>query len=162
MKKTFLLKLEDELDENLYSNHSTYHKGDSGLDLFVLKEQDIGPGETVLLDLGVIVQCRSKQTDLMKLLKGEKYNYHSYLMLPRSSVAKTPLIMRNSLGLIDKGYTGSLKAAFYNTSSEVFQVKRGERYVQLVNFDLSEVNFRIVDEVRETSRGSGGFGSTGK
>jgi dUTP pyrophosphatase len=162
MGKTFLLKLEDEIDESLYSNHSTYHAGDSGLDLFVLKDQDIGPGETVLLDLGIIVQCRSKQKNVVKLCKGEMYNYHSYLMLPRSSVAKTPLIMRNSLGLIDKGYIGSLKAAFYNTSNEVFKVKRGERYVQLVNYDLSEVKFKIVNKVRETSRGIGGFGSTGK
>lgn len=159
-EKIFLLKLEDELDEYLYSNHSTYHKGDSGLDLFVLKEEDIGPGETVMLDLGVVVQCRLKQGYVPKMFKKNKY--YSYLMLPRSSVAKTPLIMRNSVGLIDKGYTGTLKAAFYNTSSETFKVKRGERYVQLVNYDLSEVNFKIVNKVRKTSRGSGGFGSTGK
>lgn len=70
--------------------------------------------------------------------------------------------MVNSIGLIDKGYTGNIKAPFFNTSSTLtFNLKKGERYVQLVNGDLSDVHFRIVTDHRETSRGSGGFGSTG-
>jgi dUTP pyrophosphatase len=70
--------------------------------------------------------------------------------------------MCNSIGLIDKGYTGTLKCPFYNVSDESFVLQRGERYVQLVNSDLSNICFKLVDELRDTKRGDGGFGSTGK
>jgi dUTP pyrophosphatase len=70
--------------------------------------------------------------------------------------------MKNSVGLIDKGYTGSIKAPLMNVSSEPFTIKRGERYVQLVNSDLSGVKFKLVKSLRKTSRGEGGFGSTNK
>ena len=69
--------------------------------------------------------------------------------------------MVNSIGLIDKGYIGNIKAPFLNTSSTTtFHLKKGDRYVQLVNGDLSDVHFKIVTKHRETS-GSDGFGSTG-
>ena len=163
MQKTFLLNLvHEKVDLELYKNHNTYHSGDAGLDLFVLDDLTISPGETALVDLGVKVQCVSKTKCVLKLLKGEKYDYHSYFLFPRSSIAKTPLIMKNSIGLIDKGYTGSIKAPLMNASSEPFTIKRGERYVQLVNSDLSGVNFKLVNSLRKTSRGEGGFGSTNK
>jgi dUTP pyrophosphatase len=80
--------------------------------------------------------------------------------MPRSSISKTPLLMRNSIGLIDSGYVGNIKAPLYNTSSEPFELKRGERYVQLVNSNLDAVSLQLVDKHRDTSRGQGGFGST--
>jgi dUTP pyrophosphatase len=69
--------------------------------------------------------------------------------MPRSSISKTPLIMKNSVGLIDAGYLGNIKAPLYNTSSEPFYITRGQRYVQLVNGDLSPVNMEIVTEHRD-------------
>jgi dUTP pyrophosphatase len=69
-------------------------------------------------------------------------------------------MMKNSIGLIDKGYTGSLKVPLMNFSNKDFTIKRGDRYVQLVNSNLSGVNFKLVATLRETSRGEGGFGST--
>jgi len=163
MKKTFLLQLVDEeRDLDLYKNHSTYHPGDAGLDLFIVEDLTILPGETALVDLGVKCQSVSSDKWFYKLVFGKRYNYHSYFSLPRSSIYKTPLIMKNSIGLIDKGYVGSIKAPLMNTSSESFTIKRGERYVQLVNSDLSDVNFKLVSELRSTERGEGGFGSTNK
>jgi dUTP pyrophosphatase len=70
--------------------------------------------------------------------------------------------MHNSIGLIDSGYLGNLKVPFHNTSTEPFFVERGKRYVQLVNGDLSPVSFKLVEEHRDTTRGEGGFGSTGQ
>lgn len=163
MKKTFLLNIvHEKVDFELYNNHNTYHDGDAGLDLFILEDLTIEPGQTILVDLGVKVQCVNKTKCFWKMLKGEKYDYHSYLLFPRSSISKTPLIMKNSIGLIDKGYTGSIKAPLMNVSCESFTIKRGERYVQLVNSDLSGVNFKLVKSLRATSRGDGGFGSTNK
>lgn len=153
-QRTFDLFVPNQQDRLLYENHSTFHDGDAGLDLFVTKDVTIPPKTTVLIDLGV--HCQSRSTFLFK------ERYHSYLLMPRSSISKSPLVMQNSVGLIDKGYTGSVKAPMYNTSDNEFAVKRGERYVQLVNGDLSDIHFRLVDKLRDTSRGQQGFGSTGQ
>lgn len=161
MVKTFLLKIVGNDIKDLYENHETYHKGDAGLDLFITKDQTILPGETLLVDLEVQCQNRSIDPCVWHWLSGNFFKYHSYLLLPRSSISKTPLILKNSIGLIDAGYLGNIKAPFYNTSSEPFYIKKGQRYVQLVNSDLSPVSMKIVSEHRNTSRGSGGFGSTG-
>jgi dUTP pyrophosphatase len=156
-RKTFTLNVSDK---ELYENHSTFHAGDAGLDLFVLEDLMIPGGETKLVDFGVTCQSKSLSWCPFKWIRGKFYNYHSYFLMPRSSICKTPLIMRNSVGLIDSAYTGNLKAAFYNTSSEPFYMTRGQRYVQLVNGDLSEARFTLTNSQRETSRGQGGFGST--
>ena len=161
MKRQFLLKIENSNNEEFYFNHRTFHKGDCGLDLFIKDPVTIPPGETVLVDLGVRCQSRSFNWCIWNWIRGKFYRYHSYMLVPRSSISKTPLMMRNSVGIIDKGYTGTLKAPFYNTSSEPYYLQRGNRCVQLVNGDMSDVHFKIVDSHRQTSRGTNGFGSTG-
>ncbi len=154
-KKEFLIKVTDSESLKMYQNHSTFHDGDAGLDLFTIKTDLIPPGETKLIELGI--QCQSRSFNWWSW----KWIYHSYFMIPRSSIYKTPLIMHNSVGLIDSGYLGTLKAPLHNTSSEPFLVEPGKRYVQLVNGDLSPVSFKLVTKHRTTSRGEGGFGSTG-
>lgn len=156
----FLIQVESN-HKSLYENHSTYHNGDSGLDLFIIHDVTIQPGETKFVDLGVRCQCRSFEYKFWRWFTHGFYKYHSYMLWPRSSISKTPLIMRNSLGLIDSEYTGNIKAPLYNTSSEPFTLRKQQRYVQLVNPDLSPVYFKIVDKQRSTTRGVGGFGSTG-
>lgn len=162
MARTFLIKVSDPSAESLYASHSAYHTGDAGLDLFVTHEVQIPPGQTVLVDFGVSCQSRSASKCPWDWVRGKLYKFHSYLLLPRSSISKTPLIMRNSVGLIDRDYTGTIKAPLFNTSSESFTLSRGDRYVQLVNGDLSSVRCKLVSEHRETMRGQGGFGSTGQ
>lgn len=161
MTRKFLIKVLDCNNEEFYSSHSTFHKGDSGLDLFVVDDMIIPAGETKMIKLGITCQSRKFSWCFWKWLKNKSvYKYYSYLLFPRSSISKTPLVLRNSIGLIDAGYTGEIMAAMYNTSSEPFLVERGERYVQLVNSNLSSVSFELVYDHRETTRGSGGFGST--
>lgn len=162
MKKTFLLKVQNKKDLELYSNHSTYHKGDAGLDLFCPQDITVLPGETILLDLRVSCQSKSLNTNIFELLSGKLWKYHSYLLMPRSSISKTPFIMQNSIGLIDMGYTGTLKVPLLNTTIDKYVIKRGQRLVQLVNSDLSPVSFKLVNNHRETSRNTEGFGSTGQ
>lgn len=151
----FLIKpLNDEVKQ-MYQNHSTYHEGDSGLDLFIIQDEVIPAGQTKIVDLGICCQLR-KHTDFSQ-------KYFSYNMYPRSSISKTPLRLANSVGLCDAAYTGPLKAALHNTDiNNDFTIKKGERYVQLAYPNLEEVSFVLVDELRDTTRGAGGFGSTGK
>lgn len=162
MTKTFLLKAHNDNVKTLYQNHSTYHRGDSGLDLFVMEDTIIEPHKTVLVDMGISAQCRSVNKCMWQWLRGNFYKYYSYYLMPRSSIYKTPLLMKNSIGLIDAGYLGPIKAPLYNTSDEVYTLKQGERIVQLVNSNLEPINFTLVDTLRETTRGQNGLGSTGK
>ena len=141
--------------KEMYESHKMYHKGDSGLDLFITEDIIIKANETTLVDLGI--KCQLPSTNRFSL----NTHYYSYLMFPRSSVSKTPLRLANSIGLIDSEYKGNLKAAFHNTSNEDFKLKKGERFVQLVRPDLGPIRFEVVDSLRTTNRNSG-FGSTGR
>ncbi len=152
----FLIQCNNNEIENMYKLHKIHHSGDSGTDLFIVKNDVINPGETKLVCLGIKSQLVSNRTWYCPFKK----TYHSYMLFPRSSISKTPLRLANSIGLIDSGYTGDLKVALHNTGTEPFELRKGERYVQLVAPNLEQVHFKIVSSLRETSRGSGGFGST--
>lgn len=160
--KKLLIHLENTNDVALYENHCTFHDGDAGVDLFVKEDVTIPSGETCLVDFGVRCQVRSFSWCPWRWVKGIFHNYHSYLLMPRSSISKTPLLMRNSVGLIDAAYTGTIKAPLYNTSNQPYRILRGQRLVQLVHGNLDPMHVEIVDGLRDTSRGSGGFGSTGQ
>ena len=81
--------------------------------------------------------------------------------MPRSSISKTPLRQCNSIGLIDAGYRGEIMAAVDNIKDKPFTLETGQRLFQLVAMDGSPIHFELVDELTETDRGEGGFGSTG-
>ncbi len=137
--------------ESLYTNHTTYHEGDSGLDLFFPQDENIGPGETKLISLGI--QCEA-------FFDKNKDRNVSYYLYPRSSISKTPLRMANSVGIIDAGYRGTIMAAVTNTSVDSYEIKRGQRLFQLCGPTLEPVTFQLVDTLSESTRGTGGFGST--
>eukprot|EP01069_Polyplicarium_translucidae_P004626 Polyplicarium_translucidae@DN2622_c0_g1_i2.p1 len=139
----------DDAAASLYENHGTYHCGDSGLDLFITEDHTIESGETAFLRLGI--KCAAFDRDGSSA---------SWLLMPRSSISKTPLRLCNSIGLIDSGYRGEVVAAVDNVKREPYTVKRGDRLVQAVSFDGKEVSFKIVSELGETSRGEKGYGST--
>jgi dUTP pyrophosphatase len=84
---------------------------------------------------------------------------HAYMIIPRSSLAKTPLRLANSIGIIDKSYRGELMAKVDNISKNSFTLEEGKCYFQIVAFDGNLPRFHL-GEVNDTVRGSGGFGST--
>lgn len=84
------------------------------------------------------------------------------LLIPRSSTWTTPLRMPNSVGVIDSDYRGEVCALLQNTHHLAWTVEAGERLVQGVIVPVPSVQIKEVDELSETSRGVGGFGSTGK
>ena len=82
---------------------------------------------------------------------------------PRSGLAlKHDLMLTNSPGTIDAGYRGEVGVIMYNGGTEEFPIHRGDRIAQMVIAKLPEVSLVKADALSETSRGSGGFGSTGK
>jgi len=131
----------------MYEDHGHFHDGDAGLDLFIIDEQIIEPGETVFIKLGI--SC-------------ENLDQRPYLLMPRSSISKTPLRLCNSIGLIDAGYRGEIMAAVDNVKQDAYEIKLGQRLFQLVSMDGGPIYFELVDELTQTERGTGGFGSTGQ
>jgi dUTP pyrophosphatase len=144
-----LLPLNEKVAE-MYSSHSTFHEGDSGLDLFVVEDQTVKAFSTSFLKLGF----KAAAVDV------ESGKNLSWLIFPRSSISKTPLRLANSIGLIDAGYRGELLAAVDNIRGEDFTVKAGDRLVQAVAFNGGPISLKIVESLDATTRGEGGFGST--
>lgn len=81
---------------------------------------------------------------------------------PRSSVWKTRMILSNGCGTGDAGFTGEYKAVFWKTPFFSKPYKTGERAVQIIIKRFEKVEFEEVEELSETERGAGGYGSTGK
>ncbi len=85
------------------------------------------------------------------------------LVFPRSSIRKYELNLSNSVGVIDSGYRGELQATFRKThgdSSETYNI--GDKIFQMIIIPYPQIEFEEVDELSDTERGEGGFGSTGK
>ena len=86
-----------------------------------------------------------------------------YYLYARSSIYKTNFCLANNVGIIDTGYRGNLCAALHNTSYGQSLVKMGTRMTQICMPNLSpNFHVRLVNKLSDTSRGSGGFGSTGQ
>jgi dUTP pyrophosphatase len=81
------------------------------------------------------------------------------LIFPRSSVTKKDLMLKNSVGVLDSGYRGELIFRFNKFGNEIYEV--GERVAQIMILPHPKVDFQEVEELSESERGEGGFGSTG-
>jgi dUTP diphosphatase len=84
------------------------------------------------------------------------------LLFPRSSICKKDLEMTNSVGVIDSNYRGPIKSIFNPTCEDPEIYELGERFAQLIIIPYPKIEFEEVEELSETDRGSGGYGSTGK
>lgn len=81
---------------------------------------------------------------------------------PRSSVWKTGMVLSNCVGTIDEPYRGEVAAIFYHVMPDMPKYEVGDRIVQISIGITSQIEFEEVDELSQTERGAGGFGSTGK
>ena len=122
--------------------------GAAGLDVVAAEDVTLGPGErhavatgfSIAIPAGFEVQVR-----------------------PRSGLAlKHGITCLNTPGSIDHDYRGEVKVILANLGGEPFEVRRGERIAQLVPAPVQKAAFREVEALGETSRGAGGFGSTGR
>ena len=135
-------------DNDLWTNHPTYTNAkinqDVGLDI---------PMPTTII---VPADARSFAIDL-----GFKCDAsHGWILIPRSSISKTTLRLANSVGIIDKNYTGKVIAKVDNLSEKNVTLDFGKCFFQIVAFDGILPSFNIVQSIKSTRRGSGGFGST--
>jgi len=92
----------------------------------------------------------------------------AFHLCARSSISKTPLMLANHIGIVDSGYRGYIIGAFRwlknpKSNNNLYVVEKGSRLVQICHPTLCPIYVKVVNEneLTETSRGSGGFGSTG-
>jgi dUTP pyrophosphatase len=131
------------------------NRDNAGFDLFVPEDCIFAPGERKLVSMRV-------KARLVQLSRTGMEPVH-YWMPPRSSISKTGLILLNSIGVIDKTYRGELMAFLWNSTDREVTVKKGDRLVQIVAPDMGPIcGITLVDQLDETARGEGGFGSSGR
>ena len=98
-------------------------------------------------------------------MKDGSGNPLAYYMYPRSSLSKTPLMLSHSVGIIDSGYRGNIKAAFRNFGPVGYDISKHSRMTQIVHPSMVPFCVRLLESetlLSSTTRGTGGFGSTGK
>lgn len=124
------------------------HEGDAGSDLYAVEGTTLEPGARAKVPTGIAIAIPDG---------------HAGLVLPRSGLAhKHGITLTNTPGLIDSGYRGELQVLMLNTDRiETYEVKPGDRIAQLVVVAFAAIAWTGVDEFEETTRGDGGFGSSG-
>jgi dUTP pyrophosphatase len=123
--------------------------GDAGIDLYSSIDVTLAPLSRALVPTGIAVSI--------------PHGYAGFVQ-PRSGLAaKHGIGIVNSPGLIDSGYRGEICVIMINTDKEAsYHIKKGDRICQLVIKKIDYVDIKIVNELDDTERGGGGFGSTGK
>jgi dUTP pyrophosphatase len=124
------------------------HPGDAGLDLHALEAFELGAGERMQVRTGIAIALPPGTAGLV---------------LPRSGLAaRHGIALVNAPGLIDEGYRGELQILLLNTDREQrFRAAAGDRIAQLVVVDVEVTEVVEAEDLDDTSRGSGGFGSSG-
>lgn len=121
------------------------HDTDAGLDIMSPIDAVIPSRDSFVIDTGVHVELPYGTVGLLKSKSGLNVKHGI-----------------TSEGVIDVGYTGSIKVKLYNNSYESYEVKRGDKITQLVVVSCLFPDVELVDELEETERGNNGFGSTGR
>lgn len=123
------------------------HEGDAGLDLFSTAKVTVQPGESALISTGISIQLPPETEAQIR---------------PRSGLAlKHQVTVLNTPGTIDQGYRGEIGVILINHGKFPFQVEIGMKIAQMVIKPVLSVKVKNVEELDETDRGTGGFGSTG-
>ena len=121
--------------------------GSSGMDLGSNIGGNISPGKIAIIPTGLA----------LSIPKGFEAQIR-----PRSGLAaKKKISVLNTPGTIDSDYRGEIKVILINLGEEIFKVEKGLRIAQMVFCPIVQAQFREVDDLNETERGKGGFGSTG-
>ena len=134
---------------------------DSGFDLFVPDTVTIEARKIKLIDMKV--SCSVSKVLIKNTNESKMTEPSPYYLYARSSVSKRGIMLANSVGIIDSGYRGTLKAAFFNTTDNPVTIGKGDRVVQVCMPGL-DYNFTVelANSLEETERGAGGIGSTGR
>ena len=125
----------------------------AGADLYAVihneeNKVEILPGETAFIDTGIIMEIP---------------NGYVGLVYARSGLScKQGLAPANKVGVIDSDYRGNIIVALYNQSNEIRSVSEGDRIAQIIIQPVKQFEFKVKGKLSDTTRGNGGFGSSGK
>ena len=125
----------------------------AGADLYAVihneeNKVEILPGETAFIDTGIIMEIP---------------NGYVGLVYARSGLScKQGLAPANKVGVIDSDYRGNIIVALYNQSNEIRTVSEGDRIAQIIIQPVEQFEFKVKGKLSDTTRGNGGFGSSGK
>ena len=142
MIKILIKRLSKEISLPKYET-----SGSSGMDLGSNIDANISPGKIAIIPTGLA----------LSIPKGFEAQIR-----PRSGLAaKKKISVLNTPGTIDSDYRGEIKVILINLVEEIFKVEKGLRIAQMVFCPIVQAQFREVDDLNETERGKGRFGSTG-
>ena len=140
------------LDERMRSQLPSYATpGSAGLDLraCISEPIDIAPGQTLLIPTGIAIHVADPG--------------YCAIILPRSGLGhKHGIVLGNLVGLIDSDYQGQLMVSTWNRGQQNFQICAMDRLAHLVIVPIAQVEWEVVKEFSTSTRGTGGFGSTGQ
>ena len=121
----------------------------AGADLYACIDEDtvILPGETKLIKTGLAIEV--------------PLGYAAFIYARSGLASKRGLAPANKVGVVDCDYRGEVMVALHNHSGDEQVVSKGERIAQMVIAPYLKAEFSVVDELSDTARGEGGFGSTG-
>ena len=125
--------------------------GSAGLDLRACIDNPItlAPGQTELVPTGIAIHLDDPG--------------YAAIILPRSGLGhKHGIVLGNLVGLIDSDYQGQIFVSTWNRGNSAFVLNPMERLAQLVVVPVAQVEFNVVEDFAASSRGAGGFGSTGE
>lgn len=137
------MKIKIKLDDGAFVP-TRAHETDAGLDLYAMDGALILPGQSHSFDTGVHIEIPAGYVGMIK--------------------SKSGLNVKNGItseGVIDCGYTGSMVVKLYNHGFDSVKIERGQKISQLVILPIITPELELVDELEDTERGNGGFGSTG-
>jgi dUTP pyrophosphatase len=129
--------------------HAT--RGSAGVDLRACIDVPLvlQPGGTSLIPTGIAIHIEDTG--------------YAAVLLPRSGLGhKHGIVLGNLIGLIDSDYQGQVMVSCWNRSAQPFTVQPGERIAQMVLIRVAQIAFELVEDFAESSRGGGGFGSSGR
>ena len=133
-----------KLEEWAYMPERAYAT-DAGADLRTPHDVILLPRGSAVIDTGVHIELPPNTVGMLKSKSGLNVKHGI-----------------TSEGVIDVGYTGSIRVKLYNLSDKPYEFNRGDKISQLVVMPILTPTFEQVDEFEETERGDGGFGSTGR
>ncbi len=144
-----LLKIK-KLNENAVAPKAATG-GSAGMDLYACLESDVTlkPGERALIPTGIAIALESNA-------------YVAYIYARSGLAIKSGITLSNCVGVVDSDYRGEVKVGLINLSDSEYTVTNGDRIAQMVIAPVIIPEISEVDELDETERNTGGFGSTGK
>jgi dUTP pyrophosphatase len=145
------LKILDPRLGNEFALPNYETSGAAGLDLraCIEKPLEIKPSDTELISTGIAIHIKEPSV--------------AATILPRSGLGhKHGIVLGNLVGLIDSDYQGPILVSCWNRGTQKYLIHPGDRIAQLVILPILKANFEVVSDFEGSSRGTGGFGSTGQ